>query len=92
MVEEPRVSLGPTRPGTVGDKLHGALEDQLSSALAAATERVDRQYAGQSVDEVYRMLLDGTRDGLHPDIAAAFDPDRRQLRDIAVAITRRERS
>jgi hypothetical protein len=90
MVDQPRVTLDPARPGTVGDKLHEPLEDQLSSALAAATEQIDGEYAGQGVDEVYQMLLDRTRDGLHPDIAAAFNPDRRQLRDIATAITRRD--
>jgi hypothetical protein len=87
---EPRVSLDPGNMGPVEAKLRGPLEDQLSSALSAATERVNREYAGQDVDQVYRMLLDGTREGLHPDIAAAFDPDKCQLREIAVAITSRQ--
>jgi hypothetical protein len=83
---DPHVSLDPASLGPVERKLQGALEEQLSSALAAATEQVRSGYAGQSVDEVCRELLDGARGGLHPDIAAGFHPDPAELRRLAEAI------
>jgi hypothetical protein len=86
---ELHVSLEATNP--VEDKLHDALEEQLTSALRAATDRVREQWAGESVDELCERLLAETRSGLHPDIAAGFHPDRAQLRQLAESIVR-ERS
>ncbi|XVU27672.1 hypothetical protein ACQPZJ_11735 [Actinoplanes sp. CA-054009] len=83
---EPQVTLDPQSLNPVEEKLRGPLEDQLTSALQAATDRIRHEYAGQSVDEVTAMLLDGTRAGLHPDIAAGFHPDHYQLRQVAEAI------
>ena len=83
---EPHISLDPHTLSPVEEKLQGPLEEQLSSALQAATEKVRHGYAGESVDQVTQMLLDGTRAGLHPDIAAGFRPDPGQLRHVAEAI------
>ncbi|MET0420029.1 MAG: hypothetical protein ABW022_28790 [Actinoplanes sp.] len=83
---EPQVTLDPRSLNPVEDKLRGPLEDQLTSALQAATERIRHGYAGESVDQVTEQLLDGTKAGLHPDIAAGFHPDPDQLRHVAEAI------
>ncbi|MEV4343204.1 hypothetical protein AB0J83_01810 [Actinoplanes sp. NPDC049596] len=83
---EPQVTLDPQSLNPVEEKLRVPLEDQLTSALQVATDRIRHEYAGQSVDEVTTMLLDGTRAGLHPDIAAGFHPDHYQLRQVAEAI------
>ncbi len=83
---EPHISLDSQTLSPVEEKLRGPLEDQLTSALQAATDRVTEAYAGESVDEVARMLLQQTKDGLHPDIAAGFTPDPAQLRHVAEAI------
>ena len=85
-MSEPQVTLDPNSLNPVEEKLRGPLEEQLSSALQAATEKIRQAYAGESVDEVARMLLDGAREGLHPDIAAGFRPDTAQLRQVAEAI------
>ncbi len=85
---EPHITLEPDPPGSVGEKLHGALEDQLNSALRAAADRVRAGYAGEPVDAVAHKLLDETRSGLHPDIAAAFRPDPAEFRRVAEAIVR----
>ncbi len=88
---EPHVTLRqPDLP--VPEKLREPLEEQLSSALQRATEVVSREYAehgGGSVDEIAERLLAQTRDALHPDIAAGFQPDRAELRRIAEEIVRR---
>ncbi|HWG98434.1 MAG TPA: hypothetical protein VNV66_03715 [Pilimelia sp.] len=93
-MNEPRVTPEPgiTLVDTghpVERKLHDALEDQLTSALRAAAERVaaDRR-PDESVDQLCRRLLAETRAGLHPDVARAFQPDRAQLCRIAEAIMR----
>ncbi len=83
---EPHVTLEPRSLSPVEEKLRGPLEDQLSSALQAATVRVRHDYAGESVGEVTTMLLEQARAGLHPDIAAGFHPDHEQLRQVAEAI------
>jgi hypothetical protein len=70
----------------VGQKLQKPLEQQLTSALQQATHNVDDNYTGESVPEVVQELLDETKDGLHPDIAAAFQPDADQLNAVATAI------
>ena len=83
---EPQVTLDPNRLHPVEAKLRGPLEDQLTSALQAATEKVRHAYGGEDVDQVADMLLERTRDGLHPDIAAGFQPDSAELRRLAEAI------
>ncbi|SDZ55250.1 hypothetical protein SAMN05421684_6601 [Asanoa ishikariensis] len=88
MAVEPHVTLEPDPNDPVQRKLRGALEDQLTSALQAATERVRASYRGESFDTVCRQLLDETRAGLHPDIAAGFEPDLDELARVAVAIMR----
>jgi hypothetical protein len=87
-VVEPHVTLDPQSLSPVEEKLRGPLEDQLTSALQAATESITHEYAGESVDQVEAMLLEQTRAGLHPDIAAAFQPDERQFFRVAEAIVR----
>jgi hypothetical protein len=83
---EPQITLDSHNLSPVEEKLRGPLEEQLTSALQAATERIRHDYAGESVDQVTTQLLDGTRAGLHPDIAAGFQPDPLQLRHVAEAI------
>ncbi len=86
--DEPSVTLDPESLSPVERKLREPLEEQLSSALQAATHRVREHYAGESVDEVRARLLEETRAGLHPDIAVGFHPDLQQLRAIAEMIVR----
>ena len=88
MAAEPHVTLEPDPQDPVQRKLRGALEEQLTSALQAATDRVRASYRGESVDVVCRQLLDETRVGLHPDIAARFEPDMDELCRLAVSIVR----
>ena len=88
-MDEPHISLDPRTLSPVEQKLRGPLEEQLTSALQAATERISGAYAGESVDEVTRMLLEETKSGLHPDIAAGFSPDHAELRHVAEAIVAR---
>jgi hypothetical protein len=85
-MSEPHVTLDPDDLGPVERKLRQPLEDQLSSALQAATRRVRESYAGEPVEEVQARLLDETRSGLHPDVAAGFQPDPAELRRVAEAI------
>jgi hypothetical protein len=89
---EPHVSLDPSGLGPTEEKLRGPLEEQLTSALRLATERVRADYAGEPVEEVCRRLLDETRAGLHPDIARAFAPDMDEFCRVAVAIVRGDSS
>ncbi|MEU8263101.1 hypothetical protein AB0C02_21020 [Micromonospora sp. NPDC048999] len=89
-MSEPHVTLEPSGLDPVQRKLRGPLEDQLTSALQAATERVRASYAGEPVEDVCRRLLDETRAGLHPDIAAGFQPDMEEFCRVAVAIVRGE--
>lgn len=86
-MDEPHVTLRPDAHNEVEQRLHEPLEEQLTSALRAAAQRVRDQYAGEPVDEVYRRLLDETKAGLHPDIASGFTPDPDELRRVAEAIT-----
>ncbi|MFI5492289.1 hypothetical protein [Actinoplanes sp. NPDC051859] len=85
---EPHVTLDPSTLNPVEEKLRAPLEDQLTSALKAAADRVGDDYAGEPVEEVASELLDETRAGLHPDIAEGFVPDQRELRRVAEAIVR----
>ncbi|MBB2941388.1 hypothetical protein ACQP2E_08910 [Actinoplanes sp. CA-015351] len=86
---EPHVTLDPYSLNPVEQKLRGPLEDQLSSALQAATTKITHQYDGQSVEQVTTMLLEQAKAGLHPDIAAGFNPDHEQLRHVAEEIVSR---
>ncbi|WP_229073659.1 hypothetical protein [Actinoplanes sp. DH11] len=86
---EPHVSLDPQSLTPVEQKLRGPLEDQLSSALQAATVKIEERYAGENVEQVTLMLLEQAKAGLHPDIAAGFHPDHEQLRHVAEAIVAR---
>jgi hypothetical protein len=85
-MEEPHVSLDRSSLSPVERKLQGPLEDQLTSALAAATDKVRHRYAGEPVDEIEAQLLAEARAGLHPDIAAGWSPDRGELRRVAESI------
>ncbi|MGK5441500.1 hypothetical protein ACSNN7_06680 [Micromonospora sp. URMC 105] len=87
-MSEPHVTLDPSALDPVQEKLRGALEDQLTSALQAATERIRSSYAGEPIEQVCQRLLDETRAGLHPDIAAGFNPDMDEFCRVAVAIVR----
>ncbi|MBB4694022.1 hypothetical protein [Paractinoplanes abujensis] len=83
---EPQVTLDPRTLTGVEQKLRGPLEEQLTSALQAATEKIRHSYAGESVEQVTEQLFAGTKAGLHPDIAAGFHPDHAQLRRVAESI------
>jgi len=83
---EPQITLDPTSLNPVEEKLRGPLEEQLTSALQAATEKVADEYAGEPVDVVTTKLLEQTRAGLHPDIAEGFTPDHDELRRVAEAV------
>ena len=87
---EPHVTLDPGGLDPAQRKLRGPLEEQLTSALRAATDRVRAHYAGEPVEEVCRRLLDETRSGLHPDVAAGFNPDMNEFCRVAIAIVRHE--
>lgn len=89
-MSEPHVTLDPDGLDETQQKLRGPLEEQLTSALRAATDRVRGAYAGEPVEDVCRRLLDETRSGLHPDIAAGFNPDMDEFCRIAIAIVRNE--
>ena len=84
---KPRARLDPASLGPV-EKLRGPLEDQLTSALNAAVDKVDDDYAGEGVDEVAEDLLEKTKGGLHPDIAAKIAPNEDQMRSVAETIVR----
>ncbi len=88
-MSEPHVTLDPDSLGPVERKLREPLEEQLSSALRAAAHRVREGYSGGSVEEVTARLLEETRTGLHPDVAAAFQPDPAELRRLAEEIVAR---
>jgi hypothetical protein len=88
---EPHVTLDPDSLNPVEERLRGPLQEELSSALQVATKRVEDRYAGESVDEVCRMLEAETRRGLHPDLAAGFQPDHAELCRLAEIIVARER-
>lgn len=83
---EPHVSLDDSTLGPAARRLKEPLEAQLSSALQVAAKDVEQHYDGEPVGEVSEQLLEGTRDGLHPDIAAAFQPDDAELRRVAEVI------
>jgi hypothetical protein len=86
MVTTPRVHLDPDASLGPVEKLREPLEDQLTSALQAAADEVDEEYAGEQVAEVGAKLLAATKAGLHDDIAAGFAPDPAQVHSIAQTI------
>jgi hypothetical protein len=88
---EPHVSLDATTLSPAAEKLRGPLEEQLTSALRAAVDKVGAAYAGQDVEQVMEELVTQAKVGLHPDIAAGFKPDQDELRSIALAIIREHR-
>jgi hypothetical protein len=83
---EPQVTLDPAGLNPVEEKLRGPLQEQLTSALRAATDKTIQTYAGEPVDEVAATLLRRTRSALHHDIADGFHPDPAQLRHVAETI------
>ena len=83
---EPRIHLDPEVSLGAVEKLRGPLEDQLTSALQVAVGKVDSGYHGESVEQVADELLEKTRSGLHPDIAAGFAPDPGQMLSVAADI------
>jgi hypothetical protein len=83
---EPHVSLDPHNLNPVEEKLRRPLEEQLTSALQAATDKTRQTYAGEPVEVLCRQLLERTKEHLHPDIAAGFQPDHDQLLHVAQAI------
>jgi hypothetical protein len=83
---DPQVTLDPNHLSAIEEKLRGPLEDQLTSALRAATDKTTESYAGESVDQVTETLLERTKSGLHHDIADGFHPDQGQLRHVAEKI------
>ncbi|GAB7047054.1 hypothetical protein JCM9534A_21800 [Catenuloplanes indicus JCM 9534] len=89
-LDEPKVTLDVRQLGPVERKLRGALEEQLTSALQAATERVRDRYAGEPVEVVQQQLLAETRAGLHHDIADAWQPDPAELHRVAATIARQD--
>ncbi|MDR7277874.1 hypothetical protein [Catenuloplanes atrovinosus] len=88
--DEPKVTLDVRQLGPVERKLRGALEEQLTSALQAAAQRVRDGYAGEPVEVVGARLLEETRAGLHHDIADAWQPDPAELHRLAETIVRRD--
>jgi hypothetical protein len=87
-MSEPHVSLDPSGLSPAQRRLRGPLEEQLTSALRLAAERVGAQYDGEPVETVCQRLLDETRAALHPDIAAGFEPDMAEFSRVAEAIVR----
>ncbi|HEU5111501.1 MAG TPA: hypothetical protein VFT95_23410 [Micromonosporaceae bacterium] len=87
-MQEPHVTLDQPDLAPAPEKLRGALEEQLTSALRRATEVVSADYRGEPVDEVAERLLAETRSALHPDIADGFRPDPGEIRRVAEEITR----
>jgi hypothetical protein len=83
---EPHITLDTASLSPVEEKLRGPLEEQLTSAMQAAADKITHDYAGEPVETVTVKLLEQTRAGLHPDIAAGFTPDQGELRRVAEAI------
>ncbi|AGL15872.1 hypothetical protein [Actinoplanes sp. N902-109] len=85
---EPHVTLDPSSLGPVEEKLRRPLEQQLTSAMKVATEKVSHDYSGEPVEQVATEILDETKAALHHDIADGFVPDQRELRRVAEAVVR----
>ena len=89
---DPHITLDPNGLSPVEQKLRGPLEEQLTSAFQAATDKVQQQYDGEPVEQVSQEILKQTRSGLHPDIAAGFTPDPTQLRQVAEAVIQQDQA
>lgn len=85
-MSEPHVTLDPA--DSPSGKPRDPREVQIASALRAAAERVRAGFRGAPVETVCRQLLDETRAGLPPEIAANYEPDMDELCRVAVAIVR----
>jgi hypothetical protein len=85
---EPHVSLDAATMSPAVERLRGPLEEQLTSALRAAVDKVGAAYTGQDAEQVMTELVAQTKVGLHPDIAAGFNPDRDELESVAEQIIR----
>jgi hypothetical protein len=83
---EPHVSLDSQTLSPVEEKLQGPLEEQLTSALQAAADKIRDRYAGEPLEVITAQLLAETKAGLHPDIATGWQPDPRELRQVAQSI------
>ncbi|MBT0769395.1 hypothetical protein KIH74_10725 [Kineosporia sp. J2-2] len=83
---QPRVKLDPQTSLGQAERLREPLEDQLTSALRNAVEKVEDGYDGESVTEVEAQLREATKVGLHRDIAETYQPDGGQLRQVAATI------
>jgi hypothetical protein len=79
----PRVRLDPASSLGPAENLREPLEEQVTSALQRAVDSVDKHYHGEPVAEVAEELLEGTRAGLHSDIAQSIAPDPEALRSVA---------
>lgn len=60
--------------------------DQVNQDANVAIQRVRRRYAGESVDEVYRAIVDEIRHELGPDLAPGYRPNEARLRELSQAI------
>jgi len=87
-MQELHVTIDPDGADPAVQKLREPLEAQLSSALQRAAEHVAADYHGESVAVVTARLVELTRESLHPDIAAAWEPNPDELRDAAEAVVR----
>ena len=85
---DPAVHLSADTSLGEAEKLRGALEDQLTSALANAVDKVDGDYHNESEHNVMEELMASTKDSLHPDIAEALTLDETQLRSVAAEIVK----
>jgi hypothetical protein len=88
---EPHVSLDPRTLSPAAERLRGPLEEQLTSALRLAVDKVGAAYAGEDVEQMMEELVAQTKTGLHPDIAAGFNPDLDELRSVAASIVEAHR-
>jgi hypothetical protein len=85
-MQELHVSLDDAQLSPAAQKLQEPLEAQLSSALQRAADQLAQDYHGESAAEVSARLLETARSSLHPDIAAAFQPDAAELDQAARAV------
>ena len=85
-MQELHVSLDDAQLGPAAQKLQEPLEAQLSSALQRAAELMEQDYHGEPAAEVGARLLEIAKSSLHPDIAAAFQPDPAELDRAARAV------
>ena len=87
-MQEVHVSIDPDGADPAVRRLQEPLEAQLTSALQRAAAEVAQDGHGGSLDDVVRRLAAAAKAHLHPDIAAAWQPDDAELRRAAEAIMR----